>query len=150
MSTPTDERVIHDPEVRAAYLLGREHGHSDGHAAGMLAAWEHYRDAYQRQIAALNEQVEPQVLAEVARRVARMLEGFEGGHGGHARTVARFVAASRHGTAAAPHCDCGDWARGYFWRDAMARHGGVIEAQAAGLDLDAEAERFRTEQGVRA
>ncbi len=105
------------------------------HGAGYSAGWDACRlqwaQDWREKVAELHEQIEPRILAAVAERVNKMLEGYEGGHGAHARSVELFRRAHVPHAPSSPRCDCGDWSRGYFYRDAMARHAGVIEAEQA-------------------
>lgn len=100
-----------------------------GYSAGWDACRLQWAVEWRQKVADLQEENEPRILAAVAERVNEMLDGIEGGHGAHARSVEQFRRAQVPHAPSSPRCECGDWSRGYFYRDAMARHGGVIEAE---------------------
>ena len=61
----------------------------------------------------------------------RMFPGWGGATLAHAESVARFRAEYVPHAVSSPRCECGDWARGYAYHDALTRYGGVLEADAA-------------------
>lgn len=134
------------PDTAQQTIAVEKFYYTAGYSAGWADCRARWTDEFRERVADLQEQIEPMIQAEVAHRVQRMLDHLDGGDGGHARSVARFITERRSDHKAAPKCGCGDWARGYFWRDAMARHGGVIEAEQYGLDFDAVAAEFSSVQ----
>lgn len=132
-TTITESQIIHDDALRAAYLMGREHAYADAYGDGYSACWIEYRDRWNDRLEDVARDGCAHLHPAIADSVARMFPTFTGADLAHAQSVQNF----RRGIGnSSPRCDCGDWAVGYAYRDAMARYGGVLEAEAAGLDFN--------------
>lgn len=105
-----------------AYRAGREAAEHDA----AQARAELLADAQRR---GWCEHVHP----AVEDAAGRMFSGWGGATLAHAESVARFRAEYVPHAVSSPRCGCGDWARGYAYRDALTRYGGALEADAAGV-----------------